>query len=192
MDIVYMILIIIAALIGLFYFIFYVAYNNKSVPKKDLKKYELANEEWEVIKLDTKEEIEPLAYFFHKKWGVPVDEYIKSMQESLNSDSGVPAWYYVTYEEEVIGGLGVIENDFHKRKDLSPNICAVYVKEEYRHNGICRKMFKTVLSDLKKHGIQDVYLITTHTNLYENFGFYYYGDIEEENGNIIRCYHKSI
>ena len=40
--------------------------------------------------------------------------------------------------DKVIGGLGVIENDFHDRKDLTPNICAVYTEEEYRN--ICRRL----------------------------------------------------
>lgn len=31
---------------------------------------------------------------------------------------------------------GSIENDFHDRKDLTPNICAVYTEEAYRGRGI--------------------------------------------------------
>lgn len=37
--------------------------------------------------------------------------------------------------------MGVIENDFHDRKDLTPNVCAVYT-EEYRCQGVCRKYIK--------------------------------------------------
>ena len=33
-------------------------------------------------------------------------------------------------------GLGVIENGFHDRKDLTPNACAVYTERERRSNGI--------------------------------------------------------
>lgn len=36
----------------------------------------------------------------------------------------------------IIGGMGVIENDFHDRKDLAPNVCAVYTEEDRRCNGI--------------------------------------------------------
>ena len=45
---------------------------------------------------------------------------------------------------------------------------------------------------LKEKGIEDVYLITTHTTLYEHFGFSFYGSIKEDSGKIIRCYHKKI
>jgi hypothetical protein len=37
---------------------------------------------------------------------------------------------------EIIGGLGVIENGFHDRKDLTPNACAVYTERERCGNGI--------------------------------------------------------
>ena len=145
-----------------------------------------------VNKLKDKELIDELSIFFHKKWGVPVEAYVESMNDSLESTTGVPAWYYVMNNDKVIAGLGVIENDFHKRKDLAPNICAVYVMEEYQGNGICRSMFNYVCEDLKNKGINDVYLITTHEKFYEHLGFTYYGDIEEDDGGMVRCYHKHL
>ena len=40
------------------------------------------------------------------------------------------------------GGAGVIENDFHDRKDLTPNVCAVYVEEHCRCQGIAGKLLE--------------------------------------------------
>ena len=145
-----------------------------------------------VNKLKEKALIDELSIFFYKKWGVPVEAYVESMNDSLESTTGVPAWYYIMDNNKIIAGLGVIENDFHKRKDLTPNICAVYVMEEYQGNGICRSMFNYVCEDLKNKGINDVYLITTHDKFYEHLGFTYYGDIEEDDGELVRCYHKNI
>jgi N-acetylglutamate synthase-like GNAT family acetyltransferase len=147
---------------------------------------------YKVKKLDNKNLINDLALFFHQKWGVPLEAYVESMLDSLNSSTGVPSWYYVEDNGYIIGGIGVIDNDFHKRKDLTPNICAVYVKEEYRKQGICRSIFDYAIEDLKKFDIKDVYLITSHTKLYEHLGFTYYGEIEENDGNLIRCYHRKI
>lgn len=42
----------------------------------------------------------------------------------------------------IVGGLGVIENDFHNRKDLTPNVCAVYVDEDYLCQGIAGRFFR--------------------------------------------------
>ena len=54
------------------------------------------------------------------------------MEKSLTGEAAVPQWYLTIRGKEIIGGLGVIENDFHDRKDLAPNVCAVYVEEPYR------------------------------------------------------------
>lgn len=124
------------------------------------------------------------AQWFHEKWNVPVDAYLESIEESLNSENPVPQWYLAVKEEQIIGGLGVIENDFHDRKDLTPNVCAVYVEEEFRCRGIARKMLETVCRDMKEKGIDTLYLITDHDSFYERYGWEFYcmvqGDGEEE------------
>ena len=85
--------------------------------------------------------IERAAQWFHSKWGVPLEAYLNSMSDALTTDCGVPAWYVILNDaQEIIAGLGVIENDFHKRPDLTPNICAVYVEEAYRKQGIARSL----------------------------------------------------
>lgn len=124
------------------------------------------------------------AQWFHEKWNVPVDAYLESIEESLNSENPVPQWYLAVKEEQIIGGIGVIENDFHDRKDLTPNVCAVYVEEEFRCRGIAGKMLETVCRDMKEKGIDTLYLITDHDSFYERYGWKFYcmvqGDGEEE------------
>lgn len=124
------------------------------------------------------------AQWFHEKWNVPVDAYLESIEESLNSENPVPQWYLAVKEEQIIGGIGVIENDFHDRKDLTPNVCAVYVEEEFRCCGIAGKMLETVCRDMKEKGIDTLYLITDHDSFYERYGWEFYcmvqGDGEEE------------
>ena len=124
------------------------------------------------------------AQWFHEKWNVPVDAYLESIEESLNSENPAPQWYLAVKEEQIIGGIGVIENDFHDRKDLTPNVCAVYVEEEFRCRGIAGKMLETVCRDMKEKGIGTLYLITDHDSFYERYGWEFYcmvqGDGEEE------------
>ncbi|MBQ2990482.1 MAG: GNAT family N-acetyltransferase, partial [Clostridia bacterium] len=71
--------------------------------------------------------LERAADWFHAKWGIPRAAYEKSMRGSLESEA-VPCWLVALDGETIVGGLGVIENDFHQRKDLAPNVCAVYVE----------------------------------------------------------------
>ena len=135
--------------------------------------------------------IERAAQWFHSKWGVPLQAYMDSMNDALSAQDGVPAWYIILNDqEEIIAGLGVIENDFHKRPDLAPNICAVYVEPAYRRQGIARLMLDHAAAGLARHNIDMVYLITGHTGLYERYGFTFCGMIEENDGSMIRMYRK--
>lgn len=110
------------------------------------------------------------AEWFHGKWGVPVQAYLECMEAYL---SGITeyGWYLCMDGDKIVGGVGVIENDFHDRKDLTPNICAVYTEKEYRCKGIAGKLLDMAVSDLKSKGITPVYLITDHTNFYERYGW---------------------
>ena len=86
--------------------------------------------------------------------------------------------------ERIIGGLGVIENDFHDRKDLAPNVCAVYTEEAYRGKGIAGKLLNMAVEDMREKGVSPLYLITDHTCFYERYGWEFLcmvqGDGEEE------------
>lgn len=59
----------------------------------------------------------------------------------------------------------------HDRKDLTPNICAVYTEKDYRRKGVAGHLLNMVVSDLKFNGITPVYLVTDHTGLYERYGW---------------------
>ena len=138
-----------------------------------------------IIKLTEKPEMKDrMANWFHEKWGVPKEAYLESMDESLITENGVPSWYTAMDGDKIIGGLGVIENDFHDRKDLAPNVCAVFVEEEYRKQGIAGDLLNYVCEDMKKCGVSPLYLVTDHTGFYERYGWEFYcmaqGDGEEE------------
>lgn len=79
---------------------------------------------YKIITITNKPElIENAAVWFHDKWRVPAEEYRKSMEESLESAAPIPQWYLVMEDNRIIGGAGVIQNDFHKRKDMDGNTC---------------------------------------------------------------------
>ena len=108
--------------------------------------------------------------WFHSKWYVPKQAYLECMEAYINRETEY-GWYLCMDGEKIVGGLGVIENDFHDRKDLTPNICAVYTEEEYRCNGIAGHLLDMAVEDLRAKGIAPVYLITDHTSFYERYGW---------------------
>lgn len=114
--------------------------------------------------------IECAAQWFHSKWGIPAQAYFECMEAYLAGGSEY-GWYLCLDNGKIAGGLGVIENDFHDRKDLSPNICAVYTENEYRSKGIAGRLLDLAVSDLRSKGITPVYLITEHKSIYERYGW---------------------
>ncbi|MBR6146734.1 MAG: GNAT family N-acetyltransferase [Lachnospiraceae bacterium] len=113
------------------------------------------------------------AEWFHRKWGVPKEAYLECINDYLNKKTEY-GWYLCLDEDKIIGGLGVIENDFHDRKDLSPNVCAVYTEESYRGQGIAGNLLDLVVSDMKSKKITPIYLVTDHTGFYERYGWEFY------------------
>ena len=110
------------------------------------------------------------AEWFYSKWGVPKEAYLECMESYLSGETEY-GWYLCLDGEKIVGGLGVIDNDFHDRKDLTPNVCAVYTEEEYRNRGISGKLLNMVVEDLRGKGVSPVYLITDHTGFYERYGW---------------------
>ena len=114
---------------------------------------------------------EQAAQWFHEKWGVPLAAYLESMEESLSGKGPVPQWYVAVENNRIIGGMGVIENDFHDRKDLAPNVCAVYTEEDWRGRGVAGALLNAVCEDMKQRGIDTLYLLTDHDSFYERYGW---------------------
>lgn len=114
------------------------------------------------------------ARWFHEKWGIPLEAYLESMEECLSGEHPVPQWYLALEKGAIIGGMGVIENDFHDRKDLAPNVCAVYTEEDRRGRGVARALLNDVCADMKARGIDTLYLVTDHTSFYERCGWEFF------------------
>ena len=110
------------------------------------------------------------AEWFHEKWGVPREAYLERMEAYLDRTTEY-GWYLCVDGDKILGGLGVIDNDFHDRKDLSPNICAVYTEEGYRGRGIAGKLLDMAVEDMKSKGISPVYLLAACTGFYERYGW---------------------
>lgn len=115
--------------------------------------------------------LEEAALWFHATWGVPLEAYRESMLESLRPNASIPRWYVALADGHIVAGLGIIENDFHDRKDLRPNVCAIYTEPAWRRHGLCRSLLQRACSDMKALGLPALYLLTDHSDLYEHLGW---------------------
>lgn len=131
---------------------------------------------------------EDAASWFHEKWGVPKEAYLACMEAYLNQETDY-GWFLCLDGEKIIAGLGVIENDFHDRKDLIPNVCAVYTEPDYRCKGIAGKLLNMVVADMKEKGISPLYLVTDHVGFYERYGWEFLCMVQPEGEpNMSRMY----
>ena len=137
--------------------------------------------EFQYITLRNKPEWMVLAAeWFHSKWRVPTEAYLECMEAYLQGETEY-GWYLCLDGNQIVGGLGVIENDFHDRKDLTPNICAVYTEDPYRCRGIAGRLLNMAVEDLRLKGVSPVYLITDHTEFYERYGWEFLCMVQGDN-----------
>ena len=132
--------------------------------------------------------LEKAATWFHEKWGVPREAYHACMAAYLNRETEY-GWYICLSGNRIVGGLGVIENDFHDRKDLAPNVCAVYTEEDFRGHGIAGRLLDLVVEDMRAKGRMPLYLVTDHTGFYERYGWAFLCVAhDDDSGNETRVY----
>lgn len=130
--------------------------------------------EYQFITLRERPEIvDAAAWWFHEKWGVPREAYLACMTAYLNGETEY-GWYLCLDSGRIVGGLGVIENDFHDRKDLAPNVCAVYTEEACRGRGIAGQLLNMAVDDMRAKGVSPLYLLTDHTGFYERYGWEFF------------------
>lgn len=150
---------------------------------------------------DRPEIIEKAACWFSSKWGIPEEKYLTSMKLSVRQRNenkksiqnlalnSTPQWYVILDEDaRIIAGAGIIDNDFHERKDLAPNLCALYVEERWRNRGIARKLLDFARSEMAKNGIERLYLVTDHTDFYEKCGWRFVTMVRGDDGIPERMY----
>ena len=127
------------------------------------------------------------AQWFSSKWGVPTEAYLECMEDYLSGKTEY-GWYLCLDGDKIIGGMGVIENDFHERKDLAPNVCAVYTEPDYRGKGIAGRLLDFTVDEMKSKHITPIYLITDHVGFYERYGWEFYCMVQGSDPEPSRMY----
>lgn len=116
--------------------------------------------------------------WFASKWGIDRKEYEKSIYDCINNNNNnnesLPQWYLaVDEDDEIIGGCGLVQNDFVDRTDLFPYLCALFVEEKARGNAIGARLLENARIDGGRLGFDKLYLCTNHTSYYEKYGWRY-------------------
>lgn len=130
-----------------------------------------------IIKLSPKDkaEINQIANIWFDWWGKDCNLKISDLEQIVkNRCSGkiIPITYVAKIDSQVVGTISFIDNDAELRPDLYPMIACLYVREEYRNQGIATKLIETALNNISSH-FNVVYLTTSLNRFYEKFGFKY-------------------
>ena len=145
--------------------------------------------------------LECAADYFSSRWNIDRQLYLDSMKDSLATEKPVPRWYLMLRGEtavsdcaenaqsaSIIGGFGLIDNDFMVRTDLCPWLCALYIEPQERGQQLGAKLLKHSRYEAEKLGFDKVYLNTDHVSYYEKYGWRYIGDFAHQSGTDARVY----
>ena len=132
--------------------------------------------------------LEKAADYFSARWNIDRQLYVNSMNDSLATENPTPRWYLMLRGDEIIGGFGLIDNDFMVRTDLCPWLCALYVEYAERGQRLGSRLLAHGRWEAAKLGYDTVYLNTDHIGYYEKYGWRYMGDYLHQDGEYARVY----
>ena len=143
---------------------------------------------------DCPEQMERFIAWFQDKWATPdsVMVYRNCMEHCIGSPSPLPQWYLLTEGEQVLGGAGLIVNDFISRGDLWPWLCALYVEEPFRGQGLGGRLISHICGQALALGYHSIHLCTGHVGYYERYGFVHGGTGYHPWGESSRIYSRRL
>ncbi|MDD4125053.1 MAG: bifunctional GNAT family N-acetyltransferase/class I SAM-dependent methyltransferase [Eubacteriales bacterium] len=137
---------------------------------------------------ESPEYIDRAADYFSSKWNIAKSIYQDCIVNSITTDSPLPRWYLMIKNNDIIGGYGLIVNDYISRQDLWPWLCAVYVEKNERGKALGSRLLQHGRREAAKLGFSAVYLCTSHIGYYEKYDWRYIGGAYDLNGNETRVY----
>lgn len=98
----------------------------------------------------------------------------------------------LTDGDELVSYCTYTEKDDIQPTELTPWIGFVYTFPQHRGHRYAGRLFAEIERLANEEGVDEVYLSTNHTGLYEKYGFTYKTVLTDLDGNPSRVYSKQI
>ncbi|MEH6706924.1 MAG: GNAT family N-acetyltransferase [Alloalcanivorax venustensis] len=125
---------------------------------------------------DKKEFIAELAELHHAEWkhfnlSLTLEGRAEAIAEAAGRE-GIPSIFIAVSGSQLIDSAALVENDMDTEPDLFPWLAAVYVKEEFRCQGIATQLIARCEDEAIRSNAKAWYLYTEFaSSLYEELGW---------------------
>ncbi|WP_442600694.1 GNAT family N-acetyltransferase [Paenibacillus sp. KN14-4R] len=131
-----------------------------------------------IIELKEKPELlmDAVSYFW-KNWGSDSNYnfYRDCIEKSCQTESDIPRFYIALEDGNIVGSYALLRSDLNSRQDLHPWFACLYVRPEYRKNGLGTRLQNHAIKEAKDKGYKSLYLCTDLADYYEKNGWEYVG-----------------
>lgn len=130
-----------------------------------------------IVNLTTAPEHVPTIAAWHQaQWGyLNPGESVKTRIEKMRrylKGAVMPVMYICVDGAQLIGTAALVESDMDSHPELSPWLASVYVKPDYRKQGVGAALVKRVVSEAKALDLSPLYLFTPdQARFYQNLGW---------------------
>lgn len=145
---------------------------------------------------DRKEFVWELAELHHAEWGhlnpsLTLQKRVEAIAKAAGRD-GIPSIFISVSGSKLVGSAALVRQDMATKPDLSPWLAAVYVKEEFRRQGIATALIARCENEAVQAGVSTWNLYTEFASkLYEKLGWRHMEHCEYE-GTKVRVMSKDV
>lgn len=132
--------------------------------------------------------------WFQQEWATEASAmvYEDAISRAIDAQNPLPQWYVLQKGDTIIGGAGLITNDFISRCELWPWLCALSVTPEARGKGYASALIEHIARHTKQLGFHQLHLCTDMEGFYERSGFSYNGKGYHPWGEHSRVYTREL
>ncbi len=109
------------------------------------------------------EHVETVARWIYDEWTHVTDPDFQAEVRRVRGrlhDDRVPMTLVALDGQECVGTVSLFEHDLPSRRDLTPWLAALYVREDRRNTGVGSALVERVVKEARRLGIQRLYLHT--------------------------------